>query len=306
MINIFLKVLTIFIFILAGYILKRMRIINENVEKKISFLSFNLLLPTAVALNIIFSDFSIIDIHFLSTFFISGIIILISSFLIGKYIFGLNGNDSSVFGFSASYGNLVSIGIPIIFAVIGPENSIPFILLAVSQGIIFIPLTEFLIHQLGDNRGNLTNLFKGVFFNSLIIGSFLGFILHYSNVPIHPYLKTFLIPITVFSLPSILMSIGMTIAGIKISYDLQKIYILTIIKNIIFPLITFINAKYLFHLNPNLTFMVTIAAALPSGIQTYYMSYRYNSLMTIIPTNVILSTLFSAVSLSILLMLFGY
>ena len=102
------------------------------------------------------------------------------------------------------------------------------------------------------------------------------------------------------------MSIGMTIAGIKISYDLQKIYILTIIKNIIFPLITFINAKYLFHLNPNLTFMVTFAAALPSGIQTYYMSYRYNSLMTIIPTNVILSTLFSVVSLSILLMLFGY
>ena len=80
MINIFLKVLTIFMFILAGYILKRMRIINENVEKKISFLSFNLLLPTAVALNIIFSDFSIIDIHFLSTFFMSGIFILISSF----------------------------------------------------------------------------------------------------------------------------------------------------------------------------------------------------------------------------------
>ena len=109
MVNIFLKVLTIFMFILAGYILKRMRIINENVEKKISFLSFNLLLPTAVALNIIFSDFSIIDIHFLSTFFISGIFILISSFLIGKYTFRLNGNDSSVFGFSACYGNLVSI-----------------------------------------------------------------------------------------------------------------------------------------------------------------------------------------------------
>ena len=293
-------------FILAGYILKRMRIINENVEKKISFLSFNLLLPTAVALNIIFSDFSIIDIHFLSTFFISGIFILISSFLIGKYTFRLNGNDSSVFGFSACYGNLVSIGIPIIFAVIGPENSIPFILLAVSQGIIFIPLTEFLIHQLGDNRGNLTNLFRGVFFNSLIIGSFLGFIVHYSNVPLHPSLKTLIVPITDFALPSVLVSLGMTIAGISITNSLQKIYILTIIKNIIFPLITFINAKFVFHLNPDLTFMVTFAAALPSGVQTYYMSHRYNSLITIVPKNVLLSTLVSVLSLSILLMLFGY
>lgn len=293
-------------FILVGYMLKRMRIINENVEKKISFLSFNLLLPLVVALNIIFSDFSIIDIHFLSTFFTSGIVILISSLLIGKYTFGLNGKDASVFGFSACYGNLVSIGVPIIFAVIGPENSIPFILLAVLQGIVFIPLTELLIHQLGDNRNSLNDLFRGVFFNSLIIGSFSGFILHYLNVSIHPDLETFLVPITVFALPAMLISVGMTIAGIRISYSLKKIYILTIIKNIIFPLITFINAKYIFNLNQNLIFMATFAAALPSGIQTYYMSYRYSSLKTIIPTNVVLSTLFSVLSLSVVLMLFGY
>ena len=213
-------------FILVGYMLKRMRIINENVEKKISFLSFNLLLPLVVALNIIFSDFSIIDIHFLSTFFTSGIVILISSLLIGKYTFGLNGKDASVFGFSACYGNLVSIRVPIIFAVI--------------------------------------------------------------------------------ALPSMITSIDITITDIRISYSLKKIYILTIIKNIIFPLITFINAKYIFNLNQNLIFMATFAAALPSGIQTYYMSYRYSSLKTIIPTNVVLSTLFSVLSLSVVLMLFGY
>lgn len=306
MINIFLKVLTTFMFILAGYILKRMRIISENVEKKISFLSLNLLLPTAVALNIIFSDFSNINIHFFSTFFISGIFILITSYFFGRYTIGLNGNDSSVFGFSACYGNLVSIGIPIILSVIGPGNSIPFIILAVSQGIIFIPLTEFLIYRVDNNRRGLVNLFRGIFFNSLIIGSCLGFIVHYSNVPIHPSLKTLLVPTTVFALPSVLVSLGMTIAGISITNSLQKIYFLTIIKNIIFPLITFINAKFVFHLNPDLTFMATFAAALPSGIQTYYMSYRYNSLINIVPKNVLFSTLVSVLSLSILLILFGY
>ena len=122
----------------------------------------------------------------------------------------------------------------------------------------------------------------------------------------HPNLKTLIVPITNFSLPSVLVSLGMTIAGISITNSLQKIYILTIRKNIIFPLITFINAKFVFHLNPDLTFMVTFAAALPSGVQTYYMSHRYNSLITIVPKNVLLSTLVSVLSLSILLMLFGY
>ena len=124
-------------FILVGYMLKRMRIINENVEKKISFLSFNLLLPLVVALNIIFSDFSIIDIHFLSTFFTSGIVILISSLLIGKYTFGLNGKDASVFGFSACYGNLVSIRVPIIFAVI----ALPSMLTSIDMTIAYIKIS---------------------------------------------------------------------------------------------------------------------------------------------------------------------
>ena len=71
-------------------------------------------------------------------------------------------------------------------------------------------------------------------------------------------------------------------------------------------MIAFVLAKYVFLLSPLLVFIVTMAAALPSGTQTYYFSYRYNSLQNIISANVVVSTFVSFFTLSILLFLFGY
>ena len=62
------------------------------------------------------------------------------------------------------------------------------------------------------------------------------------------------------------------------------------------PILTqkaFVLAKYIFLLSPLLVFIVTMAAALPSGAQTYYFSFRNNSLQQIISSNVIISTFVS-------------
>ena len=65
-------------------------------------------------------------------------------------------------------------------------------------------------------------------------------------------------------------------------------------------------AKYIFSMPPLLMFIVTMAAALPSGSQTYYFSYRYNSLQKIISANNVLSTFVSFFTLSFLIVIFKY
>ena len=51
----------------------------------------------------------------------------------------------------------------------------------------------------------------------------------------------------------------------------------------------------------SLIIIATLAAALPSGSQTYYFSYRYNSLQQIITSNIVLSTFVSFFTLSFLI-----
>ena len=64
--------------------------------------------------------------------------------------------------------------------------------------------------------------------------------------------------------------------------------------------------KYIFLMPETLIVIATLAAALPSGSQTYYFSYRYNSLQETITSNILLSTFVSFFTLSFLIIIFGY
>ena len=62
----------------------------------------------------------------------------------------------------------------------------------------------------------------------------------------------------------------------------------------------------IFIMPPTLIFIITLAAALPSGSQTYYFSYRYNAIKEIISANIVISTFVSFITIPIILFLFGY
>ena len=108
------------------------------------------------------------------------------------------------------------------------------------------------------------------------------------------------------ALPSVLISLGFGLADFKLQDQFKTVLILTLLKNFLHPLIAFLLSKYLFQMDNLLVFIVTIAAALPSGSQSYYFSYRYNSLQNIISANIVLSTFVSFFTLSMLLIMFGY
>mgnify|MGYP000627987755 CR=1 FL=1 len=95
-------------------------------------------------------------------------------------------------------------------------------------------------------------------------------------------------------------------ARMKIQEHFNLALILTFLKNFLHPLCAFILAQYIFEMQPMLVFIVTMAAALPSGAQTYYFSYRYKSLQNIISANVVLSSFVSFFTISFLLLIFGY
>jgi predicted permease len=82
--------------------------------------------------------------------------------------------------------------------------------------------------------------------------------------------------------------------------------ILTFLKNILHPLIAFTISKFFLNLDELLVMTVTLAAALPSGSQTYYFAFRYNSQKELISSNIVLSTFVSFFTLSILIILFNF
>jgi len=183
-------------------------------------------------------------------------------------------------------------------------------ILVLFHGIIHFTYTTLIIESYRNRKqSNINKIIKTIFGlvqNIVLVGMFIGLALNYFQTPFPKILQNIMQPVAELALPAVLISMGMSLGGFKLTANLYYSIILTTLKNFIQPLIAFILANYIFLMSPLLVFIVTIAAALPSGTQTYYFSYRYNSLQDIISTNVVVSTFVSFFTLSIILLLFGY
>ena len=196
------------------------------------------------------------------------------------------------------------------YSILGPVDAMPYMILVLFHGIIHFTYTTLIIESYRNRkRSNINKIIKTIFGlvqNIVLVGMFLGLTLNYFEIPFPNTLQNIMQPIAKLALPTVLISMGMSLGGFKLTANLSYSIILTTLKNFIHPLIAFILAKYMLFMPPILVVIVTIAAALPSGTQTYYFSYRYNSLQNIISTNVVVSTFVSFFTLSLILLIFGY
>ena len=311
MTNLLSAIVGVFIYIIIGYTIKKSNILPHTITKIFDFLSFNILLPIALITNFWLIEFpNIIVYNLIFAFFGAGIIVFILGFFISKKLYQFKTDDSALFGLGACFGNSVAFGIPLMYLILGPINAMPYMILVLFHGIIHFTYTTLIIEYYRNrSRSNIKKIIKtliGLAKNIVLFGMFIGFILNYTNTPFPETLQNILIPISKIALPTVLVSLGIGLGGFKITKNISYTIVLTGLKNFVHPLIAFFLAKYILLLSPLLVFIVTIAAALPSGSQTYYFSYRYNSLQNIISANVVVSTFVSFFTLSAILLLLSY
>ncbi|PPR46651.1 MAG: hypothetical protein CFH19_01069 [Alphaproteobacteria bacterium MarineAlpha5_Bin9] len=311
MIEIIISTIGVFIYIFIGFSLKKLKLISVKFEIFFTKISFNILLPIALVIN--FWQISFPEIYlfnFLIAFFGSGTLIFFISFLVSKKLFKFRTDQSAVFGFSSCFGNSVALGIPLMYTILGPIKAMPYMILVLFHGIIYFTYTTLIIENYRSrDHKNLFRIFRiilGLLKNIVLFGMFLGLFFSFIEVPFPKDFATYLNLIPVLTLPTVLISLGLALANFKLNIGMHEIFIITFFKNILQPFVAFITSKYLFQMSNELVLIITLASALPSGSQTYYLSYRYNTLQKTISANIVLSTFLSFFTLSILIYLFNF
>ena len=304
-------IFSVFGYVIAGYVVKKINIIPSTVIKWFDFISFNIVLPIALFTyfwKIQFPNINAFELLF--SFFGTGVLIFLLGFFISSKFLHYKPDDRALFGLGACYGNLVALGIPLMYSILGPINAMPYMILVFLHGFIHFTYTTVIIEAYRNkNNSYVFMIFKTLFGlckNIVLFGMFLGFILNYSEIKTPIFLSNLLDPLSKFALPAILVSLGFALANFKIQEHFNLALILTFLKNFLHPLCAFILSQYIFEMQPMLVFIVTMAAALPSGAQTYYFSYRYKSLQNIISANVVISSFVSFFTISFLLLIFDY
>ena len=195
------------------------------------------------------------------------------------------------------------------YSILGPINTIPYMILVFFHGFVHFTYTTVIIEIYRNRNSNIIEIIiktiLGLLKNIVLFGMIIGITLNYSRIDMPIYLEEKIQIFVTLALPLILVSLGIALGNFKIRDNIKLAFLLTFLKNFLHPTIAFIISYFLLNLDNMLVVIVTIAAALPSGSQSYYFAYRYNSLKEIISSNVVLSTATSFITISFLLIFFN-
>ena len=310
MIELFNIVASVFGYIIFGYLVNKLKLLPKKYINYFDFTGFNILLP--LALIVYFWQVSFPDVNtsgLMIAFFGSGTLIFIIGFYISRQYLNYKTDDSALFGLASCFGNTVAMGIPLMYAVLGPINTIPYMILVFFHGIVHFTYTVIIIEVYRHRKKNffeiLYQTLLGMIKNIVLFGMILGIILNSSGLKIPTYFENALNIFVDLALPMVLISLGLALGNFKIKSNINSALILTTLKNLIHPILAFCLSEFILNLNELLVIIVTMAAALPSGSQSYYFAYRYDSLKEIVSSNVVLSTFVSFFTLSLLLLFFN-
>ncbi|WLS76931.1 AEC family transporter [Erwinia pyri] len=296
----------LFILIALGWLLVRWRKWPASISEALNRVVFKIALPAM--LFKLMSDFSKsppVDARLLIAFFGGCLIVFVLGRIIATRVFHLDGISGSVFALGGIFSNNVMLGLPIATVMLG-EKAIPAVaLVLVFNGLILWTLATVSVEWYKHGSLSLKGFGKtalSVLKNPLIIAILSGTLFSLTGLPLPQMIDQPVSMLGKIAVPLALVALGMSLAAYKIKEGLRESYAICLLKLIISPLVIW-GLAWLIGLPPLESKVVVLLGSMSLGINVYLMSQQFNALTGPAATSMLLSTIFSAVTTPLLLML---
>lgn len=296
----------LFILIALGWLLVRWRNWPESISEALNRMVFKIALPAM--LFRLMSDFSKsppVDARLLIAFFGSCLIVFVVGRIIATRVFQLDGISGSVFALGGIFSNNVMLGLPIATVMLG-EKAIPSVaLVLVFNGLILWTLATVSVEWFKHGSLSLKGFGKtavSVLKNPLIIAILSGTLFSLTGISLPQMVDQPISMLGKIAVPLALVALGMSLAAYKIKEGLKESYAICVLKLIVQPLVIW-GIAWMIGLPPLESKVVVLLGSMSVGINVYLMSQQFNALTGPAATSMLLSTIFSAVTTPLLLML---
>jgi len=298
--DIFLSVISIYFFILLGFLAKR-KLKDELQEKSLVIISIYFLQPMLSfwGLSTKSIDTKLIGVPII--YMVISILCIVVSFFIAKSFFS-NPKERSIVTVSSSIGNTGNLGIPIGIALFGADSiiytsliNVANILILYTVGIYFYSRGQFSVKE------SLLNIVK----LPLIWFAALALVLNALNIEIHSSLLNSLMMGAYAAMVLQLMIFGMFLYSVKLKHlNLKLIFHVGIIKFIIIPIISILVLKNL-HLDEFIVGIILLEVLVPLAVTNVNLSSLYNCRPIDVTSLVLLSSLFFIPYILFIMYFFG-
>ncbi|MFC5077920.1 Membrane transport protein [Vibrio thalassae] len=220
-------------------------------------------------------------------------------FFVVRLWLSVKGNDTAaaatIKSISALYPNAVSIGVPLVFSLYGPEAELILMGIIVTNLVVVLPMVNILMIRSGE-PGFYS--YKKVVTDPILLAIATGLLINVWGITLSPAVVDGLALIGWAALPVILFILGASLSSYPFRALMQeKVFLLLAVKIVVFPLTMLIFASLVFQLSQIEIQVLVILASLPTGINVYLLSERYQVAKEATASVILFTTMLSLVSL---------
>lgn len=289
--------------IITGYIICKLNILTMELNKKMSELIVKVSCP-ALIIGVVCKHEEIsqeINILFL---LVLGIVLylyyIVVSIILIKF-FNLSRNEKSIYELMVIFNNTSFVGIPVVRVIYG-DTSI-FYLTVLHLSFNFLIYTYGVI-KLKSNEEKIDFSLRNII-NSGVISALLGIGIYFFKIPLPNILSNYLILLGGITIPLSLLLMGASLVMIPLDkiFSNKKLILFCMIKLLLLPIITY-GVFSVFIENRFYIELITISTALPAGSMIIMFSMKHNKGVEISSLGVFLTTIFSIITIPIIVYIF--
>lgn len=297
--------------IVLGYGAARMEWFSESAEKGVATFVFNFAVPV-----MLFRTIGTTDLPpqppwgLFASFYGAGILLYGAGMVLARYAFDRDFTGQTITGMGFAFGNSVLIGLPLVLTAYGEEASVPFFILLSVHGITFFTITTILM-ELGTAREGqdgardiAAKVVGALIKNPILIGIAAGLAFNLSGFDMPTPVEKLGRLMQGAVAPAALFIAGAAMVRYGLVGRIGQSVVLVAAKLVVFPVLVFVLARFIFDLDPISTQMAVLLAAQPVGVMVLVFAERYGSGQAIATTSIFLSTPVSIATLGIILWLF--
>lgn len=303
------QVVVLFLLIIIGYVIKKLRIISNDMNRDISNLVMKVTLPAFIikAMNFSFAPDVLVK---------SGKLIIISMFV---YAFAIifsffitkvmksKGKERDIYQYMIVFSNVGYMGYPVVKALKGDVGvfyaalyNLPFNILLWTLGVYFFTRnnSEGIENKTGYRGMNIKK-----FMNPGLAAIIVGFILFLFSIELPYTIYRTLELIGGLTTPLAMLFIGSILADVKTSeiFTQKGVFVICIIRLLILPILVILILK-LIGFRDYLLAIPVIITGMPAAANAAIMASRYNNDYHLASKIVFLSTFFSVFSIPLIVM----
>lgn len=303
--------LPVFGIILCGYLAGRVKLLGATSSEALNAFVYWFALPPLIFIGMAEAPVDrILNIDFIVTVSLgiagTGFVVVLGS----RYLFGNRGASNGLHAMTALFSNTGYMGIPLFIAAFGEDRVLPAVTATVLNMFFYGSMTAWVaaVKDDADKRSGVEiaiGILGALAKNPLVVAPVVGLGISAAQLTVPVPLENLCRILGAAAAPGALFALGLFLVGQKVTAGLVEISWITFFKLVGQPALTWVLAFHVFEMDRFWAVSAVLLAALPTGALVFVTAQQNGVYVQRASAGIVMSTVFSVITLSAMLGWFG-